>query len=776
MSNYFVQNHFAYKCISVVFSAIPLCIIPVFSFLFAQDGAVIQGTVSDKSTGEPLPDATIVVLESNIGDVADSTGFYQILPLPAGKYSLKASMIGYESEIIPDISIQPDEQRTINFVLQPNPVRLREVRVEAERHWDKYLTEASLVGVTQLAARQLLRTPAAFDDVLRAVQIKGGVSGPGDYSGYFSVHGGGANQNLVVVDDVVIPNPYRFRAAFGGGLSDINPNTVQDAYLHRGGYSTEFGNALSSVLEIDARAGRESFSFQGNLNLTDMNGLIEGPFPGINGSYLFSARRTYYDFLANTIAGGSSSFPFYFEMLGKMTFNINANNRILVSLKRSREGAELLEDVTEEINISENANTFLGSVTWRTVAGENWRFNTILSYYDDTTDFLAFETFANPDTQSLGTQANNFSIKSDVRYNLSAGHWLNLGAAVSRTSAQVQFVSSEDPIFYARMEFPLLVDFDRAYHFYAAYLENQSKLTEDLHIRLGARFDYSTLIKDGALSPRFSLWFQVDDRTAIEGSWGVVYQYPDPLAIYTRDPPVALGNQLDNLSAEKAIHYLIGVRRQLWQDVEASFEFYYKDLDRLLLPADEEFFVPQNSGVGVSTGLQFELEKKSGSEERVGGFLSYSYGRSKYREINTIHWISTKYDLRHNLRLLLDLRLWGNWKASFLWQAASGLPYTDIIGVRFKTPFFFGSGADWEFVRGQRNAAWFPFFYRLDARLSYQKEIGDKAFTFYLDFVNLTNHRNIYDIIWFRKTVHTAEKKTYYMLPFIPSFGIGFRL
>ena len=82
------------------------------------------------------------------------------------------------------------------------PIRLDEVTVEAEHLWHNYVTEASLVGVKRMRAEEITTTPAAFDDALRAIQIKSGVTGAGDYSGYFSVRGGSLNQNLIVMDGI----------------------------------------------------------------------------------------------------------------------------------------------------------------------------------------------------------------------------------------------------------------------------------------------------------------------------------------------------------------------------------------------------------------------------------------------------------------------------------------------------------------------------------------------------------------------------------------------
>ncbi|MCG8605276.1 TonB-dependent receptor, partial [bacterium] len=541
--------------------------------LLAQDSH-IRGRITDRSTGTPLSGANVTLLDTNYGDVADSNGSYQIGPLTEGKYSIEASRIGYETQVVHDVTLKQGEHRIIDFRLASKPIQMHEVTVEAEPVWENDHTKASLVGVRGLSTDEIANTPAAFDDALRAIRIKSGVVGAGDYSGYFSVRGGSLNQNLVVMDGIVIPNPYRFRGALGGGFSNINPAAVGDLRLHLGGYSAEYGNALSSLLEIQSRTGNSRrFSGTASLNATDLNALIEGPFAAGRGSFLLSTRRTYYDVIANRLAGEDSSFPFYFEIMGKVAYRIGDRHRLVASFKRNREGTDLLDDVSEKVNLSQAATTYFGSLTWQAFLGRKWRMRTILSYYNDRTDFQVFEadtSLIEVDRQTLNTKSKNFFFKEDLRYQISAQSWLDLGISATLTPSRVDFVSLEQEFLYARTEFPNEVDFDQTYQYYAAFVEHSSELTSNMHWRIGARYDYSTLIDDGALAPRFSLWYRMDDRTAITGSWGVSHQFPDPMDIYTRDPPLNLSQNLSNVRSEKATHHVLGLERTIADGVEAK--------------------------------------------------------------------------------------------------------------------------------------------------------------------------------------------------------------
>jgi hypothetical protein len=752
------------------------------TILNAQNSASIKGVVIDKQSERPIPDANIELLGTNIGDVADSSGSYDLQDLSPGTYTIRASRIGFKPQVVDSIVLSKAETRVVNFSLTPMPVKLRSVKIEAERLWEKYLTEASLVNVQRMSSGDILSIPGALDDPTRAVQIFSGVSGGGDYSGYLAVRGGSPDQNQVIMDGVVIPNPYRFRLAAGGGLSTINPNTTQNIYLHLGGFSAEYGNALSSILEVESRSGnRDHIRAQGSVNVTDMNAVVEGPFPGGIGSYIFSVRRTYYDLIANQISKSNSAFPFYFEISSKWAFDLNKNNRVILNFIRNQEGTELLDEFSEGLNLIEKVKSHLASITWRNLQGESWRFDTMFSYYHDTMSYRAFP----PDTfyyeynyEALNAKVVNFSFREDIRYKLSEKSWLNWGFSATTIPSNVNFDSADSEFFYARIESPKDIKFDRTYQYYATYFESSAKATEKLHLRIGLRYDYSTLIHEGEMSPRISIWYKLNDRTTLEGSWGLFYQYPNPLTIYTRNVPVDLSANLDLISAEKATHQIIAFERTFGKDLSAKLQVYNKDIDRLLLPIDEKSFLPINNGRGISNGIEFILEKKRSKSCRFSGIISYSYGKAKFRSLDSNAWLPFKYDRRHALTVLYNMRLVGNWNISLLGQYSSGLPFTEVLGLRNNLDF--DGQTKWVFVRGSRFAVRFPAYKKIDARLSYQRRVGDKAFSFYLDIINVTNQKNIYEITWEKRILpdnkQQATKRTIYMLPLLPSFGVSFKL
>jgi len=764
-----------------IFITALLLLVVSSSTIRAQTTTSIKGRVIDNFTKTHIPHVNVEVMGTTIGDEADSTGNYELKNLIAGTYYIKASRIGYK-EKIKKVVLHSGESKIFDIYLSSKTLRLKSVEVKAERLWEKYLTEASLVNVQRMRARDIISIPGAIDDPMRAVQVFSGVAGVGDYSGYMAVRGSSPDQNQVIMDGIIIPSPYRFRLAFGGGLSSINPNTIRDMYLHLGGFSAEYGNSLSSILEVESRTGNlKRIRVQGNLNFTDVNSVIDGPLGVANGSFLFSVRRTYFDVIANSISNSNSAFPFYFELSNRFKFDIDKNNRIFINFVRNREGAELLDELSEGVSITEDATTYLVSLSWRRLHNEKWQFNTALSYYRDSLDYLAFTSDTlggGRNNESLDSKVVNFSFKGDIRYKTADESWFKWGVSAIKIPSKINFESANLSFFYARVESPQEIDFDKTYHYYATYLESSTKATDKLHLRIGARYDYSTLIDDGELSPRFSIWYKLNDRTTLEGSWGLFYQFPNPIPVYSRNVPVDISANLDIISPEKATHQILSVERTFVDDFSAKLQFYSKDFDRLLLPVDEQTFAPTNSGIGFSRGFEFILEKKSSIDSRFSGVMSYSFGNAKYRSIESEQWLPFKYDRRHALSILSNIKIVGNWNLSILAQYSSGFPFTEVLGLRNNLDF--NGNTSFDFVRAGRYEARLPAFKKIDARLSYQRHLGNKGFSFYLEVINLTNQRNVQEITWEKKYLpdnrQKATKRIIYMLPIIPSFGVSFRI
>jgi len=777
-----VRNYHAFLLNTIIFLIFNVGI----SFLWAQSFAEIKGRAINKSTGAALADVHIAVLRTSWTAVTDTSGNYHLKQIPPGKYTLQAALIGFESVMIDSVISASGKMQTVDFSLVPKPLQLDPIAIEAERLWEKFQTEVSMVGIQRMKAQEITSLPGAFDDPTRAVLVRSGATGVGDYNSFLTIRGSSPEQNLVVMDGVVIPNPYRFRLAMGGGMSIFDAKTTQDVYLHLGGFTAEYGNALASVLEVNTRTGNlQRFKMGGAINLTDAGAMIEGPLKKEKASFLLAARRTYLDLVAEKTTNKSNSvYPYFYDFTNKWLWNINAKNRMILSFMASREKSKLSSILAEAVNLTEGATMRHAALSWKHLLGERGYLQTILSYYHDATAFRAYapdDSLANLEYQHLNSQIDRLALQQNVRCKLSPQNWLSFGASGTMVDSKIDFRSQERNLYFARNDFPRDIRYDQFQKYYAAYVEHASELSRKFQMRVGVRYDYATSIKAGELSHRLSLWYKLNEQTTFEGAWGDVYQYPDPLTLSIRDQPLEIGANLNVITAEKATHKVFGLKRKLPQSILASLEFYHIDIDRLLVADDRETFEPFNEGRGILQGMELVLERKPSNAGGSSGLISYSYGKSQYHNIKNKNWVSFNYDRRQALTFWYNHGLGRNWQVSLLWRYAGGLPYTEVLGIQFTE--LSRTESSWNFIRGPRNAKRFPAYQRLDARLSYRIQSGARAFSFYVDLINLTNYKNVYNLTWEKVPAEAAnvssdlaKRRTIYMLPFLPSVGMQFWL
>ncbi|MDZ7261357.1 MAG: TonB-dependent receptor [candidate division KSB1 bacterium] len=757
------------------------------SWSLAQTTATLKGKVIDKISRQPLPNSNITIIGTNYGGAAADNGWFVIEHLPPGTYSVKASRIDYHPQVLTNIQLKAGQQKEILFELVPRVLEMAPIEVEADKFSLKYQTEVSRIGFQQINPRQIKRIPGALDDVARAIQIFGSVMPASDYNSYFAVRGGSPEQNLVIMDGVVIPNPYRFRLLLGGGLSIFDPNTTEDVRLHIGGFSAEFGNFLSSVLEVDTREGnRHRICARGSLNLIDASGVVEGPILNGRGSWLLAGRRTYYDLLANRFSKNNATYPNTSDINGKLVFNLTERNKLSLRTMMCQEGTRMLSEISDELNINEDSKIQLFSLDWLNTASRKLTYRTTLSYYLEDFNFkLDKPEEVGPLSiyASLNSDMITFSIREDVIYEFSETIWMTRGIYFSSMNSNVNFVMPQRTLAFARRDFPPPMKFKDQENYLAFYMDDIYKLKKFFHIKVGLRYDYSNLIKKSALSPRLGLWLQLSEHLGLEGFWGMCSQNPNVLSAFIRNRAIDLSSNLDKLEPERATHSTLGLSYKFTSTIHGKLEFYHKDLDQLLFAENKVDKRPANIGRGFSKGIEFYIQKEADEASVFSGIFSYSYGISRYKETINNVWLPMSFDRRHCLSFMGTIRLMPNLTANVLWRATSGLPYTSAYGLVLT------EGGRNSFEKDETQRKYFPPYQRLDLRLNYEHRSGastggrgHKAFAMYIDLTNLYNHKNVYDQFWeisrleeqIPSELRVVKMRTMYMLPLVPSFGLSF--
>jgi hypothetical protein len=274
------------------FSVLLLALLGWASPIFAQNPAAqytVSGTLSDRSTGETLIGVTVQLVERpQSGIVSNEYGFYS-LSAPAGQYTLVARYVGYEI-FTQKIDLTRGNQKA-DIALADGAV-LQEVVVKAERTNDNI--ERAQMGVEKIGMAEVRALPMLFGerDVLKAIQLLPGVKSAGEGNAGFHVRGGGADQNLILLDEAPVYNASHLLGFF----STFNADAIKDATLYKGGMPPQYGGRLSSVLDIKMNEGNnQDYEVSGGIGLISSKLNLEGPIQRGRSSFLVTGRRTYAD-------------------------------------------------------------------------------------------------------------------------------------------------------------------------------------------------------------------------------------------------------------------------------------------------------------------------------------------------------------------------------------------------------------------------------------------------------------------------------------------------
>ena len=771
-------------------------IIIVLAFsLYAQTGkGTITGSVRDQQGGSPLSYVNIMIDGTRLGAASNDAGVFTIRNVPAGTHRVIFQMIGYKTIIVRRVEVTAGATVTVNVELEPRPVEMDVVSVTADR--EKKMVEQLSPSIRTIRARDVRSMAGGGEDLFRTVQSLPGVAARSDISSQFYVRGGTPDQNLIIVDNVPVFNPYRLKA-FGGPISMFNPDVIDYIELLPGGFPAEYGDKLSSVLVVRNKEG-DRFNRHASLgaSLIDARAFAEGPIPssGGNGSWLFSARRTYYDQLFNhmdDLAKGTIM-PFFRDYQGKLTFDPAPNQKINFNFFDSKEGMDLKDlDVDEgedndffkeedKFDFKSQINNRLFSVGWTNAINDVTLSELTLSHMNDTWD-MAIQSVSekyNPVIDMRKTE-----IREDLMRVATPRHTLQTGLTLADYITDITINLHVDSTSYyqdnpddRRDEDSSMVDrhfrLQNASTTFGLYAQDEYKVVPNIFSILpGVRLDYSTYAGEWVVSPRLSWSYRLLPNTMFRGGWGYYYQSPNFASLFERFEREIEWNLIETveIKTERAIHYMGGIEWMPAEDYTTKFELYYKDLDHLIVATDStQNEIPNNSGKGYAWGFETFIQRKPSSTGRYSGWLSYSYSVTKEEDnLKPLHY--RDFDQTHSVSLVLNYKLSRHWSLNSQYKYSTGFPWTPIIKDSNGEPQFDEFG---NIKEGPVNSKRYPHYERLDVRLSWHKQTArGHNVQAYLEVINVFGRKNIYQYYW--SDDHRTRFASY-MLPRMPFFGFRY--
>lgn len=689
----------------------------------------ISGEVRDAITRQPLPGANVVLVGTARGTISDDKGYFVIKNIEPGKYLVKAAIIGYESSGNPDVVVIPQRNKMISFNLNVSTVEMEGVTV----HSDYFSKPAeNVVSMRTLSPEEIRRSPGSAEDIFRVMQSMPGVATAGGKSAQLIVRGGSPDENLTLLDNIEIYNPIHF-ARTGesmGIISIVNPALLEKVDFLTGGFPAKYGDKMSSVFDMTLQDGnKELYNTDVNLNIAGFGVMVDGPLAK-NSSMIFSVRRGFFDILTGIM--NKPAAPRYYDAVGKITFDINPNNRISIV------GFYYLDQIDKAGSTKESSAMtkydYMTRDDYGSAFGLNWR--SLISQRAFVLTTVSFT--GNGWTTRQGTEANRalrgedilekeFTIKSELTYQISPALDLKLGGQVkiidSRNESWLPEDTTRNGVIIPASTISYIPDMTSKM---AVYAQASYRIVKPVTVSAGVRFDRFALTNENNISPRLALTYRFVESTSLNLAWGKYVQSPASYQI-SPDPRNLL------LKSSTAIHYVVGIEHRLADDTRVTVEAYHKELSNLIVDPDSTNLL-LNTGSGYARGVEFSLQKKF--TDGFVGSASYSYSISKRRDNSSQALYAFEYDRPHIINLIGGLEIGNGWQLGAKFQFASGNPYTPVVGVVKKGGIFY-------LLDGDVNSARYPEYHKIDIRIDKQFILGGWALTVYLDLWNVYARENI---------------------------------
>ena len=647
----------------------------------------MSGRVVDDQTGEALVGASLFFQEApNVGAVTDVLGNYT-LSAPAGAYTLIVRYIGY-NELEQSVVLKQNSQLLLG--LRPATYDVQEVEIVAERQ--PPLTETAAMGQLVLPMETLKTLPVLFGetDILKTVQLMPGVQSGGEGNTGFYVRGGGADQNLVLLDNATVYNPGHLLNFF----SVFNSDAIENTTLIKGNMPARFGGRLSSVLDVEMKEGSLSdYSAEGGIGLIASRLTLQGPIAKDKASFIASGRRTYIDVLANPFLKGTEQggVPYHFyDLNGKFTYVISDKDRLSLSGYYGRDVGQLKLSDGRFVSDFQWGNAS-ATARWSHIFSDKLFMNTsaVLSNYG-----FQFSWEFGGYTTIVDTGVRDYSLHVDFNYLPTVRHAIQYGVQYTYHKLRPRTGEAEgvegDQFSTDRIN-------PKFAHQTALYISDDWNVTDRLLVSLGLRsshfmqvgpfslyeFNENQIATDSirygsgekvksfhALEPRVSFRYELNKEASVKAAFTQSAQYLHLVSnAYTTLPLDVWVPSSALVQPQRATQYALGYFKSIDNNqYEGSAEVYYKDLRNQLEyregyspgPSNRDLEYEFVTGSGKSYGIELFLRKNYGN---LQGWIGYTLSRTTrtFPDLNEGKSFPARFDRRHDLSVVASYKLNDRW-------------------------------------------------------------------------------------------------------------------
>ena len=757
-------------------------------FSFAQEKFTLSGTIIDANSNETLIGVNVVIPELKTGVTTNEYGFYS-LTIPQGKYTVQISYLGYQTI---EESINLNQNIKNNFNLYSNETALKEVIITDNK--TKIDIKKPEMSVNKLSISTIKKMPVVLGevDVLKSILLLPGVTNAGEGASGFNVRGGGADQNLILLDEATIFNS----SHVFGFFSVFNPDAIKDLKLYKGGIPARYGGRASSVLDIYQKDGNsKGFHVNGGIGLISSRILAEGPLVKDKGSFLIGGRSSYAHLFLKLSEEQKNNSAYFYDLNTKLNYKLDANNSLYLSGYFGRDVFSLNKSFT---NIYGNATL---NLRWNHLFSERLFSNLSLIYsdyyYGLDLDFVGFK---------WDSGIKNYNIKYDFKNYISDKFKLNYGINgiyYEFNPGTIQPSDADSGINFDQL--------DKKYAFEPAlYINADHEISSKIALSYGLRYsmfyrlgqstvniyendnpvifnselqiyekaspistkfyDRNKVIQSyNYLEPRFSLAYQINEDQSIKASYNRMVQYLQLISNTSSPTPLDVWTPSDSfIKPQIADQVALGYFKNFENDMYSlEVETYYKEVQNRLDYIDGADLIANKAieqiilnGQLRSYGLEIMFRKNEG---KFNGWISYTLSKSEQQTpgrtpietgINNGQWYNSVYDKLHNIAITTSYNWNEKWSFGANFALQTGQPVTYPVGqyeyLGINVPSY-----------GLRNENRLPVYHHLDiaATLTPRKNKnrewkGEWIFSIY----NLYNRKNAASIN-FRQNSDTGSNE-----------------
>ncbi len=756
----------------------------VTAFVKAQT-ATVRGFVYSKENGEPVLFNVVFLKGTNYNASTDDNGFFNISKIPPGTYTIVVGSM--DSDTITEVlTLKAGDLINKKYLLEKRVVEIDEVTVSAE---DESKVEDTKVSVYKIDPKMINKLPSVGEpDLAQYLQVLPGVTFTGDQGGQLYIRGGAPSMNKVLLDGMIVYNPFHSIGLFSVFDNDI----IRNADVYSAGFGAEYGGRISSVMDIKTRDGNKT-RYSGKVSASPFGAKVnlEGPLKKLrddgkgSSAFLLSAKTSYLPTTSKMVYkyADPNGLPFSFnDYYGKVSFNSNSGSKLNLfgfSFNDKVDYPDIAKFNWKSLGAGANfvviptgANTLIeGNFAYS-------RYNITAKSVSDSGRTSFAGSF------NLGLNFTNFIGKNEIQYGFEG-----IGLA---TKYELRNITN------------LLVTDENNSTEVGAYVKGKyASKNKKLILEPSFRLQYYASLSDLSPEPRLSGKFNVTPRHRLKFAAGL-YSQNLIAANSDRDivnlfygflsSPESLQDNFTKKDGstkpvthalQKASHLVAGYEFDLGKHVEINIEGYQKYFSQLTSINRDKIFEDDAAHANNSDVEKKLLIVETGTARGLDIVLKYDikkfyfwfvYSLAYNKRWDGIREYAPVFDRRHNINVVASYNFGKHkeWELGARFNFGTGFPFTPTAGfypgINFQNNINYNystSNANLSYIPGDLNSRRLPVYDRMDVNLKYKTKLRE-----HLDFegtLGATNAYNQNNIFYYDRITARVKKQ----LPIMPNINLS---